>query len=237
MDNRHSLLVTAGISLALVCLILAAGCSSSTTQPTGGFATQTIAPAPVTSAQTPEQAPAAPTVASTAATTAATAVPVKTISLSSDMTLAYPSDWEMETPGDTALRDYGQYTKNLANFYSPTVNGKYTTVSVDLDPQQVEDNDQYFNLATVAVQNYYGTIQITHHSQLSNAVSMISACSVCKHYNLEFDTKTLDKWYHFIDDDGTFYIFSVNNPDLNHDQVMELLKSVKITPVTQQKHR
>jgi hypothetical protein len=145
----------------------------------------------------------------------------------------------VETPLDTALRDYGQVMTNLANFSSPSVaNEKYTIVSVDVDPQLVSDNDRYFNLATVAVQKQYGTIEIIHHSQLGNAVSMIfSACDRCKHYNLVFETKTLDNWYHFVGADGTFSIFSINNPDLNHDQVLNLLKSVNVTSSAQQKRR
>lgn len=232
MANKKTMFLGGSIILVLIGIILVAGCSSAASSSKGTAASTTL---PVNATQTAEVSFQETTPAVTVATTA---VPVKPISLSSEISLSYPEDWEMETPGDFALRDYGRVTTNLANFFSPTTyNGKYTAVSVDIDPETVSDNDHYFNLATVALQKHYGTIEITHHTQQESGVTLISACSICKHYNLEFDTKTLDKWYHFVYVGGTFYIVSINNPDLNHEQVLIFLKSIKITPPSQQKHR
>jgi hypothetical protein len=228
MKTSNSFLLTGGIALILICIVLVAGCATSST-PSKTEATTSPTPAPAVVVQTTDQTPVA---------TTSTLVPTKSVALANGMTLSYPAEWEMETPGDTARRDYGRITTNLANFFSPSdQKNQYTSVSVDLEPELISDNDMYFNLATVGVQNTYGSIDITHHSQLSGAVDMISACDKCKHYNLEFETKSLDKWYHFVDADGTFYIFSINNPDLNHEQVMELLKSVKVIPAAERKTR
>lgn len=232
MKTSNSLILSVSIALFLVCMVLAAGCTSGTpVSKSETPASPTQASAVVV--QTPDQTAVPAPVATTK-----TPVPTKSVTLGNGMTLSYPADWEMETPGDTAMRDYGRVTTSLANFFSPSdANKQYTSVSVDLEPERISDNDQYFNLATVGVQKTYGSIDITHHSQLDNAVAMISACDKCKHYNLEFETKTQDKWYHFVDADGTFYIFSINNPDLNHDQIMDLLKSVKVTPAAERKTR
>jgi len=232
MKTSNSFFLTGGITLILISIVLIAGCTS-TSAPTQSQGTVTPTPTSEVVVQTPEM-----TVVQTPVVTTSTPVPTKSVSLANGMTLSYPANWEMETPGDTVMRDYGRITTNLANFFSPSDhNNQYTAISVDLEPELISDNDMYFNLATVGVQKTYGSIDISHHSQLSSAVDMVSACDKCKHYNLEFETKNQDRWYHFIDADGTFYIFTINNPDLNHDQIMELLKSVKVTPSADQKKR
>jgi len=232
MKTTKSFFLSVCIALVLAGIVLAAGCVSNAA-PAKGEVTASSTPASSVVVQTPE-----PTAIQTPVATTSTPVPTKSVTLGNAMTLSYPANWEMKTPGDTAMRDYGRTTTNLANFFSPTMAyGKYTTVSIDVEPEKITDNDRYFNLATVAVQKTYGSIEITHHTQMGNAVSRISACSNCKHYNLEFETKTLDKWYHFVDADGTFYIFTINNPDLNYEEVMELLISTKITPPVEQKQR
>jgi hypothetical protein len=232
MKTTKSFFLSVCIALVLAGIVLAAGCVSNTA-PVKSEVPASPTPTSEVVFQTPEM-----TVVQTKVATTSTTVPTKSVSLANGMTLSYPANWEMETPGDTAMRDYGRITTNLANFFSPSdQNKQYTAISVDLEPELISDNDMYFNLATVGVQKTYGSIDISHHSQLSNAVDMVSACDKCKHYNLEFETKTQDKWYHFVDADGTFYIFSINNPDLNHDQIMELLKSVKVTPAAERKTR
>lgn len=232
MKTTKSFFRSVCIALVLAGIVLAAGCVSNTA-PAKNEVPASPTPASSVVVQTPEM-----TVVQTPVATTSTPVPTKSVTLGNGMTLSYPATWEMETPGDTAMRDYGRTTTNLANFFSPSdANKQYTAISVDLEPEKISDNDMYFNLATVGVQKTYGSIDISHHSQLSNAVDMVSACDKCKHYNLEFETKNLDKWYHFIDAEGTFYIFTINNPDLNHDQIMELLKSVKVTPSAEQKKR
>lgn len=232
MKTTKSFFLSVCIALVLAGIVLAAGCVSNTA-PAKSENTATPTQTSAVVVQTPEM-----TAVQTSVVTTSTSVPTRSATLGNGMTLSYPANWEMETPGDTAMRDYGRITTNLANFFSPSdANKQYTAISVDLEPELISDNDMYFNLATVGVQKTYGSIDITHHSQLSNAVDMVSACDKCKHYNLEFETKNLDKWYHFVDAEGTFYIFSINNPDLNHDQIMEILKSVKVTPSAEQKKR
>jgi starvation-inducible outer membrane lipoprotein len=239
MKYDKSLFLTGSIILTLVCVILAAGCSSSATPSKNGAVTATSALAQVTVVQTSEQTSAV-TVAAT------TAIPTKTVILSNGMTISYPITWEMEESSDTSLRDYGRVTTNIANFFSPTTyNGKYVTFSIDVDPETISDNDRYFNLATVAVQNTFGTIEITHHTQMGYT----EPCTMCKTYNLEFeadletrtdsgiDKRTLQRWYHFIDADGTFYIITINNPGLAYDQAYEMLKSIKVTTASTGKHR
>jgi len=242
MKYNKSRFLTGGMILVLVGLILAAGCSSSTT-PSKNEAVVTIKGTDSGDAvQTYEQTTGDPVV------TATTTIPTTTVILSNGITMAYPVTWEMDELSDTSLRDYGRVTTNIVNFFSPIyADDTYITVSVDVDPETISDNDRYFNLATVAVQKTFGTIEITHHTQ--SATYQIFHCSECKTYNLEFeadletrtdseiDISTLQRWYHFIDADGTFYIITINNPGLAYDQVYEMLKSIRITAASTGKHR
>jgi hypothetical protein len=219
---------TGFILLFLVFAVLTAGCTSSSADPGSPVATPeiTVSPQEVQEVQTPG-VPVTPT-----------SVPVKMVTLTHGMTISVPVDWEIKELSDTSLREYGRVTTNFANLFSPTMaNGNYMTVSMDVDPETVTDSDRYFNLATVAVQKEYGTIEITHHTQTGSGQTL-SACSGCKQYNLEFKTKTVQRWYHFVDVGGIFYVVTINNPNIDYDQVNEMLKSIKISnSVSTQKQR
>jgi hypothetical protein len=240
MDNRY-FLRSACLTLLIVPLLMFSGCTSST--PTDN-SSSVSAPSVVTPHQNSSSVSQ-----QTAATIMATATSVATTvaHLSHGVTLSYPSVWEIQELSETEPRDYGRNTTNIANFFSPDTPGltmatnpdghPYTTVSIDVDPNPVSDNDRYFNLATAALENKYGSIEITHHMQ-TGSFNRIEECSGCKDYNLEFKTKTVERWYHFSSVDGRFYIITINNPSLNNDEVYNMLKSTKIVlPTSTQKAR
>jgi len=47
----------------------------------------------------------------------------------------YPADWDKEELDELAMRDYGQETINIVNFFSPTINSDYATFNIDIDPK------------------------------------------------------------------------------------------------------
>lgn len=227
-NNNNFFLISACIVMILVCAVIVAGCTSNVTPTKSDSPLASSIAIPSTTYQAPVLTPAITTVTSTH-------VPMNVLSLSNGIfTITYPSNWEKEELSETSLREYGRVTTNIVNFFSPSYGNKdaYTTFSIDVDPQPVSDNDRYFNLATVAIQKEYGNIDITHHTQQYK--TGYAECTVCKGYNLEFETKTLNRWYHFIDVDGTFYIITINNP---HNEASEMLRSIKIIPPSTQKHR
>lgn len=166
------------------------------------------------------------------------AVPPVAVSLSNGVTVTYPGDWEKEIPGmNLSMRDYGRETYNIANFYSPDVlvlskrwnqsqpnvdQSKYTVMSIDVDPVQVTDFETYFNLATLDLQKYYGSIDITKHD-FNQKISGYKA------YRLDFDTPTAMRGsYIFTNVDGTMYIFVFKNPSLYSGEIDDLLDTIKI---------
>jgi hypothetical protein len=213
----------AGISLILACAIIVAGCTS----------TASPAATPVTICQT----------ASQPATT--------TASLSNGITIAYPRDWVIENVNETAVRDYGRSTINIANFYSPDITSyraslaspnvdtsKYTTLSIDVDPTPVSDFEDYFNQGTLALGTHYGHIEITKHNyQLK--ISSTGSSQGYKSYQMDFDTTDMRGTYVFSNVDGTIYIFAFRNPSPYSAEVQDMIKSIRIVPpqVSTEKHR
>jgi len=222
--------------LVSVCII--AGCTSPTSSGSSTPATTVTAEIAVA---TP-QVIASPT---SSLSEAEPFVPPTTEFLTHGVTVTVPSNWEKEIPVEVdALRDYGRVTTNIANFYSPDVpylskrwnqsqpnidKSNYTVMSIDVDPGTVTDFEQYFNLATLALQNTYGHITITKH----NYQLKISGYDA---YKLDFDTSLDEKTemrasYIFTDVDGTIYIFAFKNPSLYSSEVEEIYKSAKIVSV------
>lgn len=83
------------------------------------------------------------------------------------LTMSYPSDWrEQDVAPATCLaaRPYGKTTCNIVNFFSPTVNGKYTTFSIDVDNPTTSTLGTYFNNVTGAIENYYPGVQVVQTS-------------------------------------------------------------------------
>ena len=222
------------LTLILVTAIISAGCTSpaaSTPVPTTTLPTPvpTTAYVPVTPAET----------VITAVTVAA--AQLTTASLSNGVTITYPSDWQKEEVSESGYRDYGRTTLNIANFYSPDItpdlrakdgpnpdNSRYTTLSIDVDPNPVRDFEQYFNLATIALQKSYGTIDITKHNyQLK--ISRTDTFEGYKSYQMDFDTNTMRGTYIFTNVDGTIYIFAFRNPSPYSSEVQDIYKSIMIT--------
>lgn len=234
-----SLVLSGSLAIALVLLLLTAGCTS------GAGPSATAPPTDSTTAVPVTTAPPATTSSTPAPVPTSTKIPTTTVSLSNNVTITYPSDWEKEEPLTTALREYGRTTTNIANFFSPTITparntnlanhdrSPYTTFSIDVDTQTHTDEDRYFNLATVAIQKSLGTIEITRHEQLP----MAKGISGYKTYALEFDTKDFKRHYRFVNVDGRFVIITVKNPLPYSTEIDDMFKSIKITMAANTKSR
>lgn len=218
---------TVGIALVLVCAVLLAGCTSPNT-PASPSQPASAAPVP-----TDQKAPAV-TISSLPA--------IVTTTLSNGVTMSYPGDWQKEVTSETSMRDYGRVTTNIANFYSPDISpartlslyqnhdtSRYTTLSVDVDPTPVADFENYFNLATLALQNQYGQIVITKHNyqlKISSADDFLGYPA----YQIDFDTARMRGTYIFTNVDGTIYIFAFKNPSPYSAEVLDMYKSIRIVP-------
>jgi hypothetical protein len=167
------------------------------------------------------------------------------------ITLTYPADWEKEDAGDTAMRDYGRVTTNIANFYSPDISreraylaqpnidtASYTAMSIDVDPEPVTEFDQYFNLVVIALQKYYGHIDITKHDYLLK-ISQTDKFQGYQSYQIDFDTASMRGSYIFTNVDGTIYVFAFKNPSPYAAEIRDIYKSIRIDPLVtaMQKHR
>ena len=201
--------------LLLSLAVLSAGCTSP------------VAPAvPVTAAPTTVPVPAAPV--------QTTVVQVITTNLPSGITISYPSDWERQDVLTSGVRDYGQDTVNIANFFSPNeIPGdprSYNSLSIDLDRNVAGDFDTYFNQATLAVGKTYGT-QMEAHSYTIKISGYDS-------YELDFQTRDVKGTYIFTKVDGSIYIFAFKGPNKPlvvtalSDEIVDMYKSIQLNPTT-----
>jgi hypothetical protein len=222
--GRNSIMI-AGVVLILLCAGIFAGCTSPSDMGQGRPA-QTLADA------TPAKVSTVSGQVSVATTV--TSNPAIMTSLPYGVTISYPQDWTKQEVqewevGKMMMRDYGKETINLGNFFSPRIDPKdpssYAVFSVDVDPNlSKEELERYFNLATVALQRSYGSLEITKHNyQLK--------ISDYKSYRLDFTTaQGGDRTYIFTDAKGKIYIFSAKNPWADDKWIENMYKSVKIVP-------
>jgi hypothetical protein len=236
--DDNSFAATLCIALILACAIICAGCISPATPAKSTPVPTTTIPTPV---PTTVQVPVTTEVPVTNVTTVITEN-LTTASLSNGVTITYPADWQKEELSQLGLRDYGQTTLNIANFYSPDItadriasagpnpdNSTYTTLSIDVDPTPVTDFEHYFNMVTLALQNTYGHIEITkHNTQLY--ISTTDTSTGYKSYRMDFDTGNMRGSYIFTNVDGTIYIFAFKNPSPYSSEVQDMYKSIVITP-------
>jgi hypothetical protein len=168
-----------------------------------------------------------------------------TANLDYGITISYPVDWRKEEKGTKVLRDYGRNVINIANFYSPYITSdravaastnpdksRYTTLSVDVDPAAAPDFERYFNLATLAVQNKYESVEITKRN-VQLKISISNTFPGYKSYELDFDTPDRRGRYLFTNVDGTIYIFAFRNPSPYSKEIEDIYKSIIITPESQ----
>lgn len=210
------------IGIAIVVLIavsvLFAGCT-----------TQSTSQSVPTMTATPDLTTAPAPVATSAGTTSA--------SLLYGVTLLYPDTWTRQNVLTSAFRDYGTYTVNIANFYSPNAipgdGASYNTLSVDIDQNPGSDFERYFNQATLAVEKTYGTpLDVSVHSYTRDI-------SGYKTYELDFQTKTADVkgTYLFTSTENGMYIFSFKGPNKQvpvealQGDIEGIINSIKITPL------
>ena len=224
-----------GFLLILICVCISLGCTSTENQRVGSSPQATPYSSQTQIFQTTQQTTVTPAITRIQVITASVDLPY-------GITISYPQDWQMEESSETGLRDYGRTTINIAKFFSPAITPErrkdagpnvdqstYTTLSIDVDPNRVSDFEKYFNLAVVAIQKEYGTIEITKHNyQLK--ISVNKKFSGYKSYQLDFDTKNMRGTYIFTYVDGTVYIFSFKNPSPYSTEVQDMIKSIIIVP-------
>jgi hypothetical protein len=221
-----------GLVLVLMCTALLAGCISPAKKTAETTPLLVVTPEP---ARDQNPAPQAAFGSQTGMTTA---------NLDYGVTISYPVEWRKEITDVRVLRDYGRNTINIANFYSPDITSdrafaaapnpdksRYTTLSIDVDPVATSDFERYFNLATLAVQNKYGSVEITKRNVQMRISITNTFPTGYKSYELDFDTKDKRGRYLFTNVDGTVYIFAFRNPSPYSKEVENIYKSIIITPV------
>lgn len=150
------------------------------------------------------------------------------------ITISVPGDWERQDVLTTGIRDYGQETINIANFFSPDeIPGdpqSYNSLSIDIDQNPQGTFDQYFNNATIAVGNTYSNpINIQAHSYALKISGFDS-------YELDFQSSDVKGTYIFTNAKGSIYIFAFKGPNkpaavnaLN-SEIVDMYKSIQLNP-------
>lgn len=212
----------AGVILLLALSVLFMGC----TQPSSQGPAITVMPTAGQGLQTPVQTVVVPTV---------------TANLPYGVTISYPQDWERQDVLTSGVRDYGQDTVNIANFYSPNeIPGdqlSYNSLSIDLDQNVAGDFDKYFNNATLAIGKTYDPQMQAHSYALT--------ISGYDSYELDFQTKEVKGTYIFTKVDGSIYIFAFKGPtkpiavSALSGEITDMYKSIRlnlpVTPVPKQR--
>lgn len=231
----------------LVSAVLAAGCISVQFNPRDilgqkGTPVSTQVPAIVTTGvpattMIPVTTAAPVTTATALPPRTSPATPAETITahLPYGLTISYPQGWILEETGVAVTRDYGREVFSIANLYSPEIPAwrrmtgpnpdpsDRTILTIDVDDAGVTDFDDYFNKVTVALQDEYGSVDITRHD-FSLSISGYKA------YRMDFDAKDLRATYIFTKAGGNVYIFSFSNPSPYSSEVEAIYKSIIISP-------
>ena len=221
MPNERSVMKTlhispvwyAGVILLLALAILFTGCTQTSTQSTA-----------ITTAPTSSQPLKAPVQTAVA--------PMVTANLPYGVTISYPNDWERQDVLTQGVRDYGKNTVNIANFFSPNEipgdTSSYNSLSIDVDQNVVEDFDQYFNQATLALGKTYGTQMEAHSYSLK--------ISGYDSYELDFQYGGVKGTYIFTKADGSIYIFAFKGPTKDiavealSGEIVDIYKSIQLNP-------
>jgi hypothetical protein len=203
----------AGVIFLLALAVLFTGC----TQPSSQSTAVSVAP---TSAQ------------ASLSTVPTSVAPMNIASLPYGVTISYPMGWERQDVLTSGVRDYGQNTVNIANFYSqneiPGDTLSYNSLSIDIDQNVAGDFDSYFNQATLAVGKTYGT-QMEAHSYSLKIAGYDS-------YELDFQTKEVKGTYIFTKADGSIYIFAFKGPmkpiavTALSEEIVAMYKSIQLNP-------
>jgi hypothetical protein len=141
----------------------------------------------------------------------------------------------LEETGVPVTRDFGREVVNVANVYSPEIPpwrrmagqnpdpSDRTILTIDVDESGGTDLEGYLNKATLALQDEYGSIDITGHN-LQLTISGYRA------YRIDFDAKDLRETCLFTKAGGKMYIFSFSNPTPFSSEVEAMYKSLIISP-------
>jgi hypothetical protein len=200
--------------IAIVMLVAAAvffaGCTSDSSKMPGGQAT----PAPA----------------------AATGTVPGSATLPYGVSLTVPAGWTREDVLTSDVRDYGTRTIRIAQFTSPvTIPGdaaSRNTLSVDLDQDPGGDFEVYFNQATLALEQSYGT-RLDSHSIVKSSTLQIAGT---KSNEVDFQTSEVKGSYIFTSTDKGMYIFAFKGPSKPTTiqalqmEIVGICKSIRITP-------
>jgi hypothetical protein len=214
--------------LVLLCVIMISGCISNTSS-----SAVTVAPT-VASTASPGSA-SAPSTASQMSNAAATPTETQYLTYTNPkyhLTISYPADWQEQDIDPTncwALRNYGETTCNIVNFFSPITGiGTYRTFSIDVDNPSTLTIENYFNKATGALETYYPGMQVVK-------TSFQQEISDNKAYELVFRKGDADNSPPAIEEitfteNNVPYIISYNSledPEFNY-----MVKSIQIAAVS-----
>ena len=172
MKNKLNVISGCAVmGILILIFIFCAGCSSFLGTGHVGIVTTTT-PAPTTFPVTPTLSPTtfpvttAPVPIASAAATSTETPYLTYTNPSSQLTMSYPADWqvqEIDPINCWAVRDYGKNTCNIVNFFSPTTStGTYLTFSIDTDNPTTSNLEDYFNKVCGGLETTYPGLQVVH---------------------------------------------------------------------------
>ncbi|MFA5332730.1 MAG: hypothetical protein WC342_10160, partial [Methanoregula sp.] len=84
------------------------------------------------------------------------------------ISLSYPAGWDVQETDPAAcrvVRDYGKQACTIVTFYSPQPNATgYSTVRVDVGDPTTSSLEEYFNQATVSLEDLYHPLSLTRNN-------------------------------------------------------------------------
>lgn len=173
--------------------------------------------------------PAAP-----AATTPAPTATAATATLPYGVTIAVPSGWTREDLNAASQKDYNRSTVTIARFTSPvTAPGNAASanvLTVDFDPSPATGFEDYFNQATLALQETYNT------GDQGMAKSSTLTISGNKAYELDFQSREVKGSYIFVSTEKGMYIFAFRGQNQPipvralEGEIMGIINSIRINP-------
>jgi hypothetical protein len=228
---KRDILIIYGLIFVILCIIVSTGCISPPDSSASKPAQNITPPAVATIATTP--------VITTPLVLVTTITPLPSASTLSSYTnnaygisLSYPSEWSYNEPGTWAVRNYGNYTLNIVNFYVHGTNNY--TLSIDTDPGYSGNLEDYFERAVVALQNTYIQENLVWDETGTSNQMLISGNNAYRidyaigRFGYSKPIATGVQIYTIVN--GNVYIFTYVG--VINDQTLAMMKSITINPIT-----